>query len=70
MFPHIIPDRKGGQIVAKLTKVKDEKDTLKRKVVITEKPIKLKERLMTITERIRLRLLNGANLPSDDPYMA
>lgn len=56
--------------MAKPTGLKQQKETLKKTVVIREKPIKLKDRMMTITDWIRLRLLNRANLPADDPYKA
>ena len=56
--------------MAKQSGLKDGNDALKRKVVVIQKTIKLKERMMTVTEHLRLRLLTRANLLSDRPYKA
>ena len=56
--------------MTKRAEVKKQNDVLKRKDVVIQKTIELKERMMTITEHLRLRLLARANLVTDGPYRA
>jgi hypothetical protein len=57
-------------MVAKPSEVKDQNPKSKKQVVTTQKTIKFKEQLMTITQQIRLRLYARASLFSDDPHKA